>query len=103
MIASTMANPNAGRDPSTWNPGTMALTSNTINALITRENKPSVRTVIGSATMLIIGLINALITPNTIPAISESPYPVTSTPGRMDAVTKTANPLTRIFTSSCIE
>ena len=51
-MLSTMAPTNAAKKPRTSKPGTSADASSSINALITNQNKPSVRIVSGKVRIL---------------------------------------------------
>lgn len=60
-----MANNNAHQNPSTLNPGTIAVAKRISSALITKVNNPSVIRFIGSVKISRIGLSTALIIPKT--------------------------------------
>ncbi len=60
---------NAWPKLSTVNPSTKEATKKNINAFITKENKPSVISVIGKVRIKSIGLIKIFNTPNTSAAI----------------------------------
>lgn len=62
--------PSAHQKFTTSNPFTPQLINITSRALITNINNPSVKTVIGSVIIVIIGLINILITPSIIATTS---------------------------------
>jgi len=69
MIDKTKLNINAAKNPSTANPKTNLSTKRIINALITRENNPRVRRVIGKVNKTKTGLIKVLINPKTTATI----------------------------------
>lgn len=80
-----IAKKNADQYPETMNPGTICAASQIKNPLITNENNPIVRIVIGNVKIKIIGLINTLMTASTT-ARTKAPIRVTSTPGNKYAV-----------------
>lgn len=73
---------------------TIALTSRTIRALITKRNRPKVMMVIGQVNITITGLINAFTIPIRKAAKKAGPNPLTVTPGKIKAVIITAIALT---------
>lgn len=83
-------NKRAVQNPDTEKSGTIIAANKISNALITRENNPSVTIVIGKVKIKIIGLINILIIPSTIARI-KAPSTVTVTPGNKYAATKIAS------------
>lgn len=91
-IEKTIATPS----PLTENPSIRESVNKTIAPLITKRKRPSVRIVIGSVNNVMMGLINVLINPSTIPTIIASPYPATDTPSISFEAKKTANPFSKI-------
>lgn len=65
MIQSTTLNSTAFQNPFTTNPGTIASANRMMIALMTIENNPNVKILMGSVRRLSIGLKNALRTPKT--------------------------------------
>ncbi len=83
----------AQSSPSTTKPGTIAATSTTIKALITKLKSPKVTIFIGSVKSKIKGLIKVLTTARSTATIKAVTNPSTLTPGNIYALIKTANPL----------
>ena len=83
----------AAKNPSTRNPGTTAAASISINALITNETNPSVRTRKGHAKNLITAPKVAFMNPIAAAAISADTKPETETPGTKYVTTNSATAL----------
>jgi hypothetical protein len=75
-------NRSADKNPFTAKSGTIFAPRRINSALITNENNPNVRIVIGSVSNVTIGLINSEIIPR-ITAKTTAPVNVASTPGNM--------------------
>jgi hypothetical protein len=90
MSERTIAKSSATKNPPTAKPGTIEAASMIRSALMTIENNPSVRTLIGKVNSTISGLINMLIRPITSAAKS-APMKVTLTPGTKKAARIIAN------------
>jgi hypothetical protein len=87
--ANTTANMSAGINPPTINPGVRPDAIYTRNALITIENKPSVRILTGSVNKTRRGFKNKFNIASTM-TTSIDPTKVTSTPGTSAAVMRIA-------------
>ena len=95
------ANIRAVKNPSTWKPGTILVTSRTISMLINKENRPSVSIFIGRVRILSITHIVLLTIARTTATVIAMKYPSTEAPGVIYAAIATAIPdikrLIRIF------
>ncbi len=80
-----IAKKNADQKPVTSNPSTRSAAPHTRNPLMTRENNPMVKMLIGRVRIKIIGLMRMLIIANTT-ARTSAPTNVTLTPGKRYAV-----------------
>ena len=81
-MTSTNANASAHQKPSTWNPGTIALTSKTKKPIITKVNKPSVAMFTGKVRIKSRGPKNALTIARSTATMTAVRKPETVTPGR---------------------
>lgn len=72
---------NAGQNPSTEKPLTIAEVSSKSSALMTKMNRPSVRTLIGKVKIMSAGFNVALIIASTIATMSAEKKLVTIMPG----------------------
>ena len=98
----TMLNIKAVIKPSTSKPSTIFVQSNTINALMTKRNKPKVSTVTGKVKNTIIGYIKMFNNPSTTATINAVVKPTIRTPGiKCDKMT-TRSAVTIIFMSKFI-
>lgn len=83
----------------TLNPGTIAEARSIIRPFRIKPKSPSVKIFIGSVSMKRTGLSNVFKIPRTTATITAVKKLFTFIPGKIYAVTKTANPLTRRFTN----
>lgn len=88
-MASTMLKSRAEPKPETLNPGTIALASMMMSALMTNVKSPNVRIFTGNVRRTMSGLIKAFKRPRTI-AVNIADNIPTVAPGRMRAVIKIA-------------
>jgi hypothetical protein len=86
----TMAPPSAGQKPVTTKPESKADVNPSINALIMKVNKPSVRRFMGSVKMIRIGLMNVFNSPNNADAIIKSPSLLKKIPSNIRLATPSA-------------
>src|SRR5258708_24963697 len=82
-----MATRNQDQNPETMKPGTSHETSNSMSALMTRTNRPSVRIDNGNVRITNTGLRNVLTTPNIRPATNSDCAVVNIMPSNRSSAT----------------